>query len=158
MCDPDATFVFLETPRIPIRRRLPGSGRTPFRPTPKDALRLLFVVSRPDDQGPRGFRSGVARCSIPCSKPRQQAVGGLWMAVNEARRGEGMPNVDGGEPVQQAVSIAPLGWMPPDRGNSGDQGSNQTGAPGEGVTATRTATRRMIQRPAFETRGVNGRG
>jgi len=82
-----------------------------------------------------------------------QAVGGPWMAVNEARRGEGMPNVEGGETVQQAVNIAPLGWMPHNRGNSGDQGSNQTGAPGEGVTATRTATRRMNQRPAFETRG-----
>ena len=62
----------------------------------------------------------------------RQAVGGPWMAVNEARRGEGMPNVDGGETVQQAVNMAPLGWMPPDRGSTGDQGSNQTGVPGEG--------------------------
>jgi hypothetical protein len=51
MCDPDGTFLFLETPRIPIRRRLPGTGRTPFRPKPKDTLRLLFVVSRPDGEG-----------------------------------------------------------------------------------------------------------
>ena len=51
MCDPDGIFLFLETPGIPIRRRLPGGGRTPFRPAAKDTLRLLFVVSRPDDQG-----------------------------------------------------------------------------------------------------------
>jgi hypothetical protein len=53
------------------------------------------------------------------------------MAVNEARRGEGMPNVDNGETVQQAVNMAPLGWEPPDCGTGG-QGSNQTGFPGEG--------------------------
>ena len=40
----------------------------------------------------------------------RQAVGGPWMAVNEARRGEGMPNVENGETVQQAVNMAPLGW------------------------------------------------
>jgi hypothetical protein len=61
----------------------------------------------------------------------RQAVGGPWMAVNEAWRGEGMPNVDAGETVLQALSIAPLGWLPPDR-ETGDQGSNQTGVPGEG--------------------------
>jgi HK97 family phage portal protein len=61
----------------------------------------------------------------------RQAVGGPWMAVNEARRGEGMPNVENGETVQQAVNMAPLGWEPPDRG-AGGQGSNQTGGPGEG--------------------------
>ena len=60
----------------------------------------------------------------------RQAVGGPWMAVNEARRGEGMPNVEHGETVQQAVNMAPLGWTPPDRGTSG-QGSDQTGKPGE---------------------------
>jgi hypothetical protein len=49
-----------------------------------------------------------------------------------ARRGEDMPNVEGGETVQQAVNMAPLGWMPPDYGSAGDQGSNQTGVHGEG--------------------------
>jgi len=42
-----------------------------------------------------------------------------------------MPNVDGGKTVQQAVNMAPLGWVPPDRG-TGDQGSNRTSVPGEG--------------------------
>lgn len=51
LCDPDGTFLFLETPRIPIRRRLPGSGRAPFRPAVKDRVHLLFVVSRPDGSG-----------------------------------------------------------------------------------------------------------
>ena len=62
----------------------------------------------------------------------RQAVGGPWMAVNEARRGEGMPNVEHGETVQQAVNMAPLGWVPATSGGAGDQGSNQTGVPGEG--------------------------
>ena len=54
------------------------------------------------------------------------------MAVNEARRGEGMPNVENGETVQQAVNMAPLGWVPVAAAGVGDQGSNQTGVPGEG--------------------------
>jgi hypothetical protein len=53
------------------------------------------------------------------------------MAVNEARRGEDMPNVEHGEPMQQAVNMAPLGWEPPDRG-AGGPGNDQTGVPGEG--------------------------
>jgi hypothetical protein len=51
MCDRQGRFLFRETPRIPIRRRLPGTGQEVFLPTPKDTLRLLFVVSRPDDAG-----------------------------------------------------------------------------------------------------------
>ena len=62
----------------------------------------------------------------------RQAVGGPWMSVNEARRGEGMPNVEHGETVQQAVNMAPLGWVPVAAGGVGDHGSNQTGVPGEG--------------------------
>ena len=54
------------------------------------------------------------------------------MAVNKARRGEGMPNVEHGETVQQAVNMARLGWVPVAAGGVGDQGSNQTGVPGEG--------------------------
>jgi tetratricopeptide (TPR) repeat protein len=51
LCDPDGTFLFLDNPRIPIRRHLDGTGRTPYRPKPKDRLHLLFVVSRPEDEG-----------------------------------------------------------------------------------------------------------
>jgi hypothetical protein len=52
------------------------------------------------------------------------------------RRGESMPNLDGGKTVQQAVNMAPLGWMPLDRGTGG-QRSNQTGVPGEGGNGDR---------------------
>lgn len=46
-------FLFMETPRISIRRRVAGAtgGRAPFKPAPKDSLHLLFVVSRPADTG-----------------------------------------------------------------------------------------------------------
>ena len=62
----------------------------------------------------------------------RQAVGGPWMAVNEARRGEGMSSVANGDTVQQAVNMAPIGWVPSGQTSAGDQGSNQTGGPGEG--------------------------
>ncbi|HEX9942244.1 MAG TPA: tetratricopeptide repeat protein [Thermoanaerobaculia bacterium] len=46
-------YLFLETPRISIRRRLAGAtgGRPPFRVEPKERLHLLFVVSRPEGAG-----------------------------------------------------------------------------------------------------------
>jgi tetratricopeptide (TPR) repeat protein len=46
-------FLFMETPRISIRRRVAGAtgGRKAFKPAPKDALHLLFLVSRPADTG-----------------------------------------------------------------------------------------------------------
>ncbi len=46
-------FLFGETPRISIRRRLPmaGQGRRPHKRNPKPTLRLLFIVSRPEDAG-----------------------------------------------------------------------------------------------------------
>lgn len=45
--------LFLETPRISIRRRMAGAtgGRAPFRVKSKDRLHLLFVVSRPEGAG-----------------------------------------------------------------------------------------------------------
>ncbi|HET7436911.1 MAG TPA: CHAT domain-containing protein [Thermoanaerobaculia bacterium] len=44
-------FLFLENPRISIRRRVLGSddGRLPFPSVAKERIRLLFVVSRPGD-------------------------------------------------------------------------------------------------------------
>jgi tetratricopeptide (TPR) repeat protein len=47
------TYLFQETPRISIRRRLTGAtgGRRPFRVEPKETLHLLFVVSRPKGSG-----------------------------------------------------------------------------------------------------------
>lgn len=61
----------------------------------------------------------------------RQAVGGPWMSVNEARRGDGLPSVQDGDTVFQATNMAPLGWEPPDRTQSG-QGSDQTGQPAPG--------------------------
>ena len=51
--DPRGTFLFLDDPRISVRRQLAGAGggRAPFDVTPKDRLHLLFVVSRPKDAG-----------------------------------------------------------------------------------------------------------
>ena len=46
----DHTYLFLEKPRISIRRRLAGAIR-PHPVRPKDRLHLLFVVSRPDGVG-----------------------------------------------------------------------------------------------------------
>lgn len=61
----------------------------------------------------------------------RQGVGGPWMAVDEARRAEGLPSVPFGDKVLQATNMAPLGWMPPDK-TAGGQGSDQTGKPAEG--------------------------
>jgi hypothetical protein len=49
--DPAGTYLFLEQPRISVRRRLAGAGggRRPFDVTAKDQLHLLVVVSRPTD-------------------------------------------------------------------------------------------------------------
>lgn len=48
---PKGTYLFLDDPRISIRRRLSGAGggRRPFQVQAKDRLHLLFVVSRPSD-------------------------------------------------------------------------------------------------------------
>jgi tetratricopeptide (TPR) repeat protein len=51
--DPKGTFLFLDEPRLSVRRQLAGAGggRRPFKPRPKARLHLLFVVSRPKDAG-----------------------------------------------------------------------------------------------------------
>ncbi len=49
---PEGTWLFLANPRIGVCRRLSGQGAVqPFRFEPKDRLRLLFVVSRPEGSG-----------------------------------------------------------------------------------------------------------
>jgi tetratricopeptide (TPR) repeat protein len=50
--DPAGTYLVHEQPRISVCRRLPktGGGRMPLQVKPKDRLRLLFVVSRPDGE------------------------------------------------------------------------------------------------------------
>lgn len=49
--DPTGTYLFLDNPRISIRRRLAGAGggRKPFKFETRERLRLLFVISRPSD-------------------------------------------------------------------------------------------------------------
>ncbi|HJX53677.1 MAG TPA: tetratricopeptide repeat protein [Polyangia bacterium] len=46
-------YLFMANPRISIRRRVAGATgiSAPFKPAAKDALHLLFVISRPDDAG-----------------------------------------------------------------------------------------------------------
>jgi tetratricopeptide (TPR) repeat protein len=46
-------FLFMETPRISIRRRVGGAtgGRVPHKLVAKETLHILFVVSRPTDEG-----------------------------------------------------------------------------------------------------------
>lgn len=61
----------------------------------------------------------------------RQSVGGAWQTVNEARRRDGLPDVDGGNTVLQPTNMAPLGWTPPAPG-AGGQGSDQTGTPASG--------------------------
>jgi HK97 family phage portal protein len=61
----------------------------------------------------------------------RQAVGGPWMAANEARRGEGMPDQKNGDDVYQPANMVPLGWKPSGTPAAGP-GSDLTGVPGEG--------------------------
>jgi hypothetical protein len=46
-------FLFMETPRISIRRRVAGAtgGRVPHKHVAKETLHILFVVSRPSGEG-----------------------------------------------------------------------------------------------------------
>ena len=50
---PGGGFLFMEHPRISIRRRVAGAtgGRRLYRPAAKDTLHILFVVSRPAEAG-----------------------------------------------------------------------------------------------------------
>ena len=52
LCDPSGTYLVHEQPRIAIRRQLAGSGggRKPVEVKPKAQLRLLMVVSRPEEK------------------------------------------------------------------------------------------------------------
>jgi len=61
----------------------------------------------------------------------RQSVGAPWMAVNEARRAEGLPDQEHGDEVMQPVNLAPLGYEPPDKAG-GAPGSDQSGTPGQG--------------------------
>lgn len=62
---------------------------------------------------------------------KRMAVGGPWMSPNEARAGEGLPEVPHGDDVLQAANMVKLG-TPPAAPSKGAQGSDTTGAPGAG--------------------------
>jgi Phage integrase family len=57
--------------------------------------------------------------------------------------------------VQQAVNMAPLGWVLSARGGAGDQGSNRTGLPGEGGNGD--PNRNPADDPAPGDKGGGGR-
>ncbi|MGB7518590.1 MAG: tetratricopeptide repeat protein, partial [Spirulinaceae cyanobacterium] len=62
--DPQGTYLCHENPRISIRRRFAkaGGGRKPFKVKAKKKLRLLYIISRPNDCNfidPRGESQGV---------------------------------------------------------------------------------------------------
>jgi HK97 family phage portal protein len=60
----------------------------------------------------------------------RQAIGGPFMAPNEARRAEGLPDTENGDAVLQGTNMAPLGYVP--TGPQPGGGSDQTGVPGDG--------------------------
>ena len=62
--DPEGTYLVHDNPRISVRRRFAGAGggRRPFKFSPKETVRVLFVISRPSDAGfidPRGEAQAV---------------------------------------------------------------------------------------------------
>jgi HK97 family phage portal protein len=61
---------------------------------------------------------------------RRQAVGSSWMSANEARRGEGLPDVPNGDTVLQPANMIALGSKP--IGVTGGPGSDMTGVPAPG--------------------------
>lgn len=59
---------------------------------------------------------------------------GMIFTPNEARRSEGLPEVEGGDVLYQPVNVAPIGFDPTAQGieTSAGPGSDITGAPGAG--------------------------
>lgn len=56
---------------------------------------------------------------------------GSFLTPNEARRAEGLPDMEGGDVLFQPTNVAPLGWSPTSATGSGP-GSDVTGAPADG--------------------------
>lgn len=58
---------------------------------------------------------------------------GMIYTVNEARRAEGLPDIEGGDVILQPTAVAPLGYQPNGNEPQGPGlGSDTTGAPAEG--------------------------
>lgn len=73
----------------------------------------------------------------------REAEGGLWMPVNEAHRGDSIPNFEHGETERQAVNMAPLGWVPVRSRTLVARGAIRPGL----LAMAAMAIRRMIGRP-----------
>lgn len=58
-------------------------------------------------------------------------VVGMIYTPNEARRGEGLPDVEGGDTLYQPVNVAPIGFTPQSASGAGP-GSDLSGAPADG--------------------------
>jgi tetratricopeptide (TPR) repeat protein len=87
LCDSKGTFLLHENPRIGLRRQLAGAGggRSPIAVEPKETLRLLMVVSRPDGAGfidPRAEGQAVLK-AIERSAPGRIVVEFLRPATLE---------------------------------------------------------------------------
>ncbi|MCI5126141.1 MAG: CHAT domain-containing protein, partial [Candidatus Electrothrix sp. AR5] len=95
-------FLFGETPRISIRRRLPmaGQGRRPHKRNPKPALRLLFIVSRPENAGFINPRTDPQSVLDALEQQEQRRVEVEFLrpatlaALQERLRDEDLPAVD----------------------------------------------------------------
>ncbi len=95
-------FLFGETPRISIRRRLPmaGEGRRPHKREPKPVLRLLFIVSRPEDAGFINPRTDPQAVLDALEQQEQQRVEVEFLrpatlkALEARLRDEDLPAVD----------------------------------------------------------------
>ncbi len=95
-------FLFGETPRISIRRRLPmaGQGRRPHKRNPKPALHLLFIVSRPEDAGFINPRTDPQAVLDALDQQEQRRVEveflrpATLMALEERLRDEDQPAID----------------------------------------------------------------
>lgn len=62
---------------------------------------------------------------------KRTGVVGMIYTPNEARRGEGLPDVEGGDTLYQPTNVAPIGFTPAQAGGSGP-GSDVTGEPAPG--------------------------
>ena len=101
-------------------------------------LRSGFAMPREHARG--GFAQLIANgggggvhsvCQLSFDQDRQDSMRAREIhcepasgAVNKARRGEGMPNVEHAEMVRQAVNMTPLGWAPVTAGSAGSEWSD----------------------------------
>lgn len=62
---------------------------------------------------------------------KRTGVVGMIYTPNEARRGEGLPDIPGGDTLYQPVNVAPIGFVPQGKPGAGP-GSDVTGEPAPG--------------------------